>query len=136
MKTLATFSKPEEAHLFRLRLEAVGIPAFVQDEHIVQMNWLWSNVVGGVRVQVTDDEIEEAREFLATDKPQPRADSDDVLCPSCGSHETAPDEFPRRVAFLCILVVWFPLFLGRYQWRCSACRCVFNVPPRSFASLS
>ena len=55
MKTIATFSKPEEAHLFRTRLEAVGIPAFVQDEHFVQMDWLYSNAIGGVRVQIAED---------------------------------------------------------------------------------
>ena len=34
MTTLATFSKPEEAHLFRMRFEGAGIHAFVQDEHM------------------------------------------------------------------------------------------------------
>jgi hypothetical protein len=50
VKTVATFSKPEEAHLFRTRLEAAGIPAYVQDEHLIQMDWLYSNAIGGVRV--------------------------------------------------------------------------------------
>jgi len=40
LKTIATFSKPEEAHLFRTRMEAAGIPAYVQDEHFIQMDWL------------------------------------------------------------------------------------------------
>ena len=66
MTTVATFSKPEEAHLFRMRLEAAGIPAFVQDEHIVQMDWLYSNAIGGVRVQIADEDVPAAREFLAT----------------------------------------------------------------------
>ena len=37
MLTVATFSKPEEAHMLRLRLEAGGVPAFIQDENMVQM---------------------------------------------------------------------------------------------------
>ena len=128
MKTIATFSKPEEAHLFRTRLEAAGIPAFVQDEHFVQMDWLYSNAIGGVRVQIADDDLSAAREFLAADSPQPCPEAADVVCPSCGSHQTAPDELPRRIAFLGLLVLQFPLLFTRRRWRCSSCRHVFKLP--------
>lgn len=128
MITIATFSKPEEAHLFRTRLEAVGIPAFVQDEHFVQMDWLYSNAIGGVRVQIADDDLDSAKEFLAADSPQSCPEADDVVCPACGSHETAPDELPRRLAFLSLLVIHFPLLFSRRRWRCSSCRHVFKVP--------
>ena len=98
MKTIARFSTPEEAHLFRMRLEAAGIPAFVQDEHVIQLDWLYSNAIGGVRVQIADTDVEEAREFLAADSPQLCPEAVDVVCPACGSHQTAPDERPRRLA--------------------------------------
>lgn len=65
MTTIATFNKPEDAHLLRMRLEAGGIPAFIQDENIVQINWLVANAVGGVRVQVADEDVAAARELLA-----------------------------------------------------------------------
>src|SRR5690349_2384905 len=100
LKTIATFSKPEEAHLFRTRLEAAGIPAYVQDEHFIQMNWLYSNAVGGVRVQIADEDLDAAREFLANDSPQSPSDAVDVVCPKCGSHDTLPDELARRISFL------------------------------------
>jgi predicted nucleic acid-binding protein len=48
MATVSTFSKPEEAHLLRSRLEAAGIPAFVRDELTIQMNWLYSMAAGPV----------------------------------------------------------------------------------------
>jgi rubredoxin len=133
VKTIATFSKPEEAHLFRTRLEAVGIPAFVQDEHIIQMDWLWSNALGGVRVQIADDDLGEAREFLAADSPQPSPDASDVVCPACGSHHTAPYELPRRLAYLGMLLFYLPLLFipilfARRRWQCSSCHHVFRVP--------
>lgn len=133
MKTIATFSKPEEAHLFRLRLEAADIPAYVADEHFVQMYWLYSNVIGGVRVQIADEDVEPAREFLAADSPQPCPDAVDVMCPSCGSSGTAPDEWPRRLAYFTLLVVHFPVLIGRHRWRCGACDHVFR-PPRFYSS--
>ena len=132
MKTIATFSKPEEAHLFRTRLEAAGIPAFVQDEHLIQMDWLYSNAIGGVRVQIADEDIEAARDFLSADTPQPCPEAVDVVCPVCGSHHTAPDELPRRIAFLSLLLFYFPLLFARRRWRCSSCNHVFKL--RSTAS--
>jgi hypothetical protein len=127
--TIATFSKPEEAHLLRTRFEAVGLPAFVQDENIVQLNWLYSNAIGGVRVQVPDTDAAAAREFLAADAPQPSPGADDIPCPACGSHRTAPDETFRRLAFLSILLLQFPAVCPRGRWRCMDCRHSF-LPPK------
>lgn len=129
MITIATFSKPEEAHLLRMRLGAADIPAFVQDENYIQLNWLHSNAVGGVRVQVDEADLAAVKEFLAADTPQPCPEAIDVVCPSCGSHATAPDEQPRRMAFLSLLLFHFPLLIGRRQWRCSSCNRVFDVRP-------
>jgi putative signal transducing protein len=128
VKTIATFSKPEEAHLFRMRLEAAGIPAFVQDEHFIQMDWLYSNAMGGVRVQIADEDLEAARDFLSADSPQSCPEAVDVVCPFCGSHDTSPDELPRRIAFLSLLLVSFPLLLSRHRWHCSSCNHVFKLP--------
>jgi hypothetical protein len=126
MTTIGTFSKPEEAHLFRTRLEAAGIPAFVQDEHVVQLYWLYSNFIGGVRVQIDDEDLAAAREFLAADSPQSPADAEGVVCPRCGSQETAPYQLPRRIAFLCLLIFFFPLLFARHLWRCASCRHIFR----------
>src|SRR3954464_9164202 len=68
METIATFSKPEDAHLLRMRLEAAGIEAFVQDENVIQMDWLLSNAVGGVRVQVGNDDVAAALDLVSADK--------------------------------------------------------------------
>ena len=112
--------------MFRTRLEAVGIEAFVQDEHVVQLYWLYSNAIGGVRVQIADEDVESAREFVAADVPQPCPEAEDVTCLRCGSRHTAPDEWPRRLAFLSLLIVHFPLLLMPRRWLCSACHHIFR----------
>ena len=66
METIATFSKPEDAHLLRMRLEAAGIEACLQDENVVQLGY-FSNMMGGVQVQVSEDDVAAAQEFLAGD---------------------------------------------------------------------
>ncbi len=64
MHTIARFQTPEEAHLFRSFLEAREIPAYVFDEHMVQLCWHYSNAIGGVRVVVSGDDFEEASQAL------------------------------------------------------------------------
>ena len=68
MKTIARLGKVEDAHLCRMRLEAVGIEAFVQDENMAQLEQPLSDRVGGVSVQVNDEDYDTAMEFLAADK--------------------------------------------------------------------
>ncbi|MEO7318607.1 MAG: DUF2007 domain-containing protein [Chthoniobacteraceae bacterium] len=63
MTTIANFSKTEEAHLLRMRLESGGIAAFLVDENVTQMEW--SFLTGGVRVQVADEDVAAAHELLA-----------------------------------------------------------------------
>ena len=67
MTTVARFAKPEDAHLIRMRLGEAGIDAFVLDENLIQIDPFYSNALGGVRVQVADEDAAAAREFLATD---------------------------------------------------------------------
>jgi hypothetical protein len=69
MTTIATFNKAEQAHLLRSRLEAAGIPAFLLDETVTQMESGF--FTGGVRVQVADEEVEAARKLLATTADAP-----------------------------------------------------------------
>jgi hypothetical protein len=138
MRTVATFSKPEEAHLFRTWLEGAGIPAFVHDESIVQLDWFMSNAIGGVRVQVAEEDFDSAREFIAAEAAREVPQASEFPCPHCGSERTAVDEFPRRMGFLTVLffmcALW-PLALAsltalvfnlrlRYsdrRWRCHDC---------------
>lgn len=52
--TIGRYNTPYEANMVKSLLESAGIPAFVADEHIIGMNWLYSNALGGVKVQVPD----------------------------------------------------------------------------------
>lgn len=50
--------------MVRVRLEDEGIVCLVPDEFTVIMNPLYSNAVGGVRLQVRESDIERAKEVL------------------------------------------------------------------------
>jgi hypothetical protein len=67
MRSVGSFSKPYEAHLLVSRLEASGIRAFLRDEYTVTLYWLYSNAIGGVKVDVADEDYERAMELLSLD---------------------------------------------------------------------
>lgn len=62
--TLARFTFPHEAHLFMGLLASRNVPAFIMDEHLITMQWMWETALGGVRVQVMPDDLNAAHEVL------------------------------------------------------------------------
>ena len=62
--TLFTGFNPAETQLVRSRLEAAGFHPFIPDENSALGTEGYSLAVGGIRVQVPEDELAEAREFL------------------------------------------------------------------------
>jgi hypothetical protein len=56
---------PAEAQLVRSRLEAAGFHPFVAGELAAFSMEGYSMATGGIRVQVPEDEVTEARAFLA-----------------------------------------------------------------------
>ncbi|MFN0110089.1 MAG: putative signal transducing protein [Blastocatellia bacterium] len=63
--TIATYTIPYKAQLAKGLLEANDIPAFAADEHLSSINWLYVNAIGGIRLQVTEDNAEQAKALLA-----------------------------------------------------------------------
>lgn len=59
-ETVATFHDPIEAEVVRGRLEAEGIPAIVADSNLLQVHSVLSGAVGGARVQVPPEHLEQA----------------------------------------------------------------------------
>jgi len=126
--TVATFSVPQQAHLARLRLESEEIDCFLIDENLVATDWLLANAVGGIKVQVHEDDVAAARTILGThaalsdlgeeseigDPPQP------VTCPACGSADVDRSWFSRRLFFLAVLI-GLPLPVPMRISRCTRC---------------
>ena len=58
--TIATFDQAAQARLAENALKEAGIQAAVSDETLVAMDWLLSGAVGGVKVQVWEEDAERA----------------------------------------------------------------------------
>lgn len=134
LATVATYNFPYQAHLARARLESMDIPAFVADEHTINMQWLYSDALGGVRLQVPAPFAEEARQILAEDWQQPLIEQqgqEETLCPHCGSADTHYHQIGRRWTFLAFLLLGVPLYPFRSAIRCKNCGTITRHVTRS-----
>ena len=65
--TVATYDKVVDAHIALGRLSAEGIEAQLFDQNMVQMDWLYSIALGGIKLRVARGDEKAARDVLATD---------------------------------------------------------------------
>ncbi len=63
-KTIYTFDLPHKAHTLKSKLEYEGITVYLKDELTVQSHNFLSQAVGGVKVQVRYDQVDEAIQVL------------------------------------------------------------------------
>ncbi|MDR2214292.1 MAG: DUF2007 domain-containing protein [Nevskiaceae bacterium] len=126
--TVATYSFPHEAHIAKGQLEAVDIPAFVADEHTINMQWLYSNAMGGVRLQVPEEFAAQAIEVLKEPVemehipdsefgPEPES----AVCPHCGGELGEPYMAGRYPALVGLLFLGLPLWRIKKVQKCLSC---------------
>jgi hypothetical protein len=101
--TVATFSHPNQANAPRIRLEAEGIPTFLDGERIAG-NTLYQVATGGVRLQVPASLASAARILISqTWSPPPEAgdDLDDAW------EDLVPEPGARRRAAMKVVILVF-----------------------------
>jgi hypothetical protein len=78
--TLRQFLTVQEAVMAKSILDSAGIESFLADENVISMNWLWSNALGGVKLQVRKADVAVASELLALrlSEAAASAESDDA----------------------------------------------------------
>ena len=124
--TVARFTDPPAAHVTRALLEANGIDAYLRNEFYVGMDWLHSQAVGGVELQVAAEQAAQAAAIIAQPPqlPSPSDEgegaSDRVGCPVCEGDETEADGWDRRVR-AASLGLGIPAAIGAYRYRCLGC---------------
>ncbi len=122
MRVVSTFSTPAEAHVALSRLESAGIKAVVRDEFTVTFNWLYSDAIGGVKLEVPDDDEAAAREILALPASEPGL----IQCPHCGSSHASVRTLSVFGA-VCLLFK-IPVPMTRAFVDCRSCGKTHDVP--------
>ena len=88
--TVATFDNLVEAHMARNCLEAAGLKSFLMDEETVGMAWHLSNALGGVKLQVGEEDADEALAVLAEAAPSTSTSADSQEAISCPPTDASP----------------------------------------------
>lgn len=125
---VAAFTNVHEALLAQAVIEASGIDAVLDNEHIISMDWALSNAVGGVKVLVSEDRLEEARQILETaaavdqeDQPPAAAPVAGDVCGKCGG-----DAFESKISgagwwLLTFLIIGAPIGNFKRERFCRRC---------------
>jgi hypothetical protein len=116
-----------EAFLGRSLLESAGIQSWIADENLVRMDWFYSNMVGGMRLQVDERDEAAAREILEEEAPRTiNYGKEEVFvqptCPKCGSVEvTLGDGTESGRSLVALAVLAIPVPPREAAWHCEAC---------------
>lgn len=129
--TIATFDQVVMAQMAADAVRAAGIDAVVTDAEVVSMDWLLGQAVGGIKVQVRDEDADRAvaalegafgeeGEGLVTEAPGAAADmppepADDATDepadepePAAATPADARDEYARRLVRAAVFGLVFP----------------------------
>ena len=59
-----------EAMIAKSMLDSAGIECFLGDENLVRIDWFYSNLIGGIKLMVREEDAETARKLLEENIPQ------------------------------------------------------------------
>jgi hypothetical protein len=104
--TIATFADALAAEAPRIRLEAEGIPTFLEGERMGSV-LMYHVATGGVKLQVPQPLSADARVLLAQSWAPPALDGDEALDDAW--EELAPDPGATRRAIMRGMIVFFML---------------------------
>jgi hypothetical protein len=128
VKTIRQYRDQAEAMLARSALESSGIACFLRDENTIRIDWLWSNLMGGIRLQVAEADVEAAEAVLSQPIPASvevtgEADFRQPICPNCGSLNSRFNNLDAKVAATSILLLGFPVPAPPEKdfWHCNEC---------------
>ena len=133
--TVATFWETWEAHLARDRLLDAGIRCFLSGENFVATYWLLAGADRGIKLKVAEPDAPEAVKILEVDKKvqvEEKTDrslvnqEENEVCPKCQSTDINYERFSRKVFFLSILLLKFPLPFFSNRYKCQSCGYVWQ----------
>ncbi len=133
--TVRQFRDLPEALLAKGMLDSAGIECYLADENMVRLDWFISNLLGGVKLKVREEDFGTALSVLNEPAPA-RFDVEGVgeyeqpRCPRCGSVELRHDAgLDKRFALPGLALGGIPIPLSRSQWKCQACNHHWSESP-------
>lgn len=123
MPVIAAYTKMEDAHLAVSKLRGSGVEAWLRDEATANMYWLYSNAIGGVKVEVREEDIERALEVLDL----PNEPSELLKCPHCGSENVSVRQMNL---FAALALIFLSLILPGREHTIDCLECGESFRPK------
>jgi predicted RNA-binding Zn-ribbon protein involved in translation (DUF1610 family) len=106
---LYNFTNYIDAHIMMGQLQNSCIKCWLKDEHTVTIDPLLTNAVGGIKLMVAADDIEDAKKIITDWQTEKR---ESYTCVKCGSHNIEYVSTPRKISNWLSAIATF--FLGNY----------------------
>jgi hypothetical protein len=114
-----------EASIAKSILDSAGIESILVDDNIVRIDWFYSNLVGGIKILVREEDAETAVKLLEQVVPE-KFEVDGVgeyeqpQCPNCKSMQVSFNGLDKRMTYTG-LAVGLPIPITNKDWKCDAC---------------
>ncbi len=115
-----------EASIAKSVLESAGIECFLADDNMVRLDWFYSNLVGGIKLFVREEDAEAATKLLDESTPEKFdvegvGEYDQPHCPRCGSMDISFDGLNKPFTFGAMWITGLPIPVTTTGWKCHAC---------------
>jgi|ERR1017187_3133690 DNA-directed RNA polymerase subunit RPC12/RpoP len=133
--TIASYPEPLEANLMRSKLLSEDIECILLDENLISVQPFYSNAIGGIRLQVHEDDAMRAKEILDESNKPPlhivrKSDESDsnrtykntkLHCPECNSTDVYYERHTNSELVLSVLLLGIPLLFIKGKYHCYNC---------------
>lgn len=129
--TVRKFRDVPEALLAKGFLESGGVESSLVDETTIRMDWLWSNLLGGVKLYVNREDAEAAVQILNQEIPDKfdfggAENFDQPRCPQCNSLDITYDDLNKPATYATAFMLGIPIHLKSRRWTCHQCGYIWD----------
>ncbi|MBI5324945.1 MAG: DUF2007 domain-containing protein [Ignavibacteriae bacterium] len=126
-----TFDNPVEANIIKSKLETNDIDCFLSDENIISINPLYSNAMGGIKLNIFEKNLVEAQSLLnESNELEVDKESGKIQCPKCSSYNVVLGPSSKKRYGFFTMLVSFLFFVHPFKTRnvycCFNCGNEFN----------
>jgi len=132
--TFKTFDNSIDAHILKIKLESEGITCFLFDEHMVSVNPLYSQLIGGIKLKINEEDLIHAKNVVLELEQTPYTTEDEqvITCPKCSSahiqsgYKSMKSIWSVFSAIISFLLFIFPIY-RKDVYKCLDCGNEFNL---------
>lgn len=115
-----------EASIAKSILDSAGIESFLSDDNVVRLDWFYSNLVGGIKLLVREEDAQAASELLSQSVPErfnanETGEYEQPQCPRCHSFDVTFEGLDRRLTYAG-LFLGLPIPITDEGWKCLSCK--------------